>query len=49
MEKFMDLDELYDRVKSGERVKCPVCEKGVIVPIVNGYACECCKTKLNQD
>ena len=49
METFLDLDDLYKKVSNGEEVKCPVCEQGNIVPIINGYACEHCKTKLNHD
>lgn len=49
MENTFDLDQFVNKLKSGEKVKCPVCEQGYVVPITNGYACEHCKTKLNEN
>ena len=49
MENSFDLEQLVKKLRSGEKVKCPVCEQGYVVPVTNGYACEHCKTKLNED
>ena len=49
MENSFDLDEFVKKLKSGENVKCPVCEQGNVISITNGYACDHCKTKLNEN
>lgn len=49
MENTFDLDQFVNKIKAGEKVKCPVCEQGYVIAIPNGYACDHCKTKLNEN
>lgn len=47
--EYFDLNKFFEKVKSGEKVLCPACNEGYIVPIPHGYACEHCHCKLNED
>ena len=46
---------IISRLENGEKVSCPLCEKGVLKPIDEGsrknscYECDSCSEKLNID
>lgn len=49
MDNSFDLSDFLKKIKSGENVKCPVCDQGYMISIEHGYACEYCKTKINEN
>lgn len=49
-----EFNEMLNKLRRGEEVICPLCNKGVMVPvgdykITHGFHCSHCKKRLNLD
>ena len=47
----LELNEMIKKLRNGEKVTCPHCEKGIMIPTGNhktthGFHCDHCKERL---
>lgn len=52
----MNLHEILVRLREGQKVICPLCNKGMLKPVNNsdyktthGFKCSCCEKMMNID